>query len=355
VTQVRIVHSTTYRYARPVRFTTHRVMLRPRDSHDLRLRGTRWSITPAAASTRWAHDVFSNSVCYLDWNGIESDSLEIVSTLDLDHFPAGVDVPQETLDPGAETYPFSYPPEEFPDLARLMERQHPDPGRAVDTWVRRFVRHDGPVHTMELLGKITQAIKDDFTYEARDQEGTNPPAVTLANRRGACRDFALLMMEGVRALGLAARFVSGYLYDDGASEATVGGGATHAWCAVYQPGAGWVEFDPTNGLMAGRNLIRVCSARTPEQAVPIAGGFIGGEQDSIGLTVDVTVTVGGAPAPAGPPLEAPPRNAPPSEAPPPEMPPTEAPPPEAPPQQAPPPPMETPPLQAEPVEQVAGR
>ncbi len=296
MTQVRIVHTTSYRYVRPVRFTTHRVMLRPRDSHDLRLRGAAWRITPSPTATRWAHDVFSNSVCYLEWDGIESDSLDFVSTLELDHLPAAIDGPGETLAPCAETYPFRYPPEEFPDLARLMERQHPDSGRAVEEWLRRFPHTDGPTPTMELLAAITQAIKADFTYEARDQEGTHPPAVTLARKSGACRDFALLMMEAVRSLGLAARFVSGYLYDETAGQATVGGGATHAWCAVYLPGAGWVEFDPTNGLLAGRNLIRVCSARTPEQAVPIAGGFIGTESDFAGLTVNVEVTVGPKPA-----------------------------------------------------------
>jgi transglutaminase-like putative cysteine protease len=297
------VHGTTYRYARPVRFTTHRVMLRPRDSHDLRLLGTRWSIAPAATATRWAHDVFSNSVCYLDWEGVEADALEIVSTLDLDHFPAAVATPHETLDPAAETYPFRYPPEEFPDLARLMERQHPDPGRTVDAWVRRLLPGEGRVRTMDLLAAITRAIKADFAYEAREQEGTHPPPLTLARKRGACRDFALLMMEAARALGFAARFVSGYLYDDAASEASVGGGATHAWCAVYLPGAGWVEFDPTNGLLAGRNLIRVCSARTPEQAVPIAGGFLGGERDFIGMTVGVQATTGGALVATPPPEE----------------------------------------------------
>ena len=295
MTQVRIVHATTYRYARPVRFTTHRVMLRPRDSHDLRVLGTTWRIAPAATATRWAHDVFSNSVCYLDWDGVESDTLGIVSTLDLDHFPSGVATPRETLEPGAETYPFGYSAEEFPDLARLMERQHSDPGRAVETWVRRFLPDSGPARTMDLLIAITEAIKADFAYAAREAEGTNPPAVTLATRRGACRDFALLMMEAARALGFAARFVSGYVYNDAAGPAAIGGGATHAWCAVYLPGAGWVEFDPTNGLLAGRNLIRVCSARAPEQAVPVAGGFIGGEHDFTGLSVDVTVRVGAPP------------------------------------------------------------
>jgi transglutaminase-like putative cysteine protease len=286
-------HTTTYRYARPVTFGQHLLMLRPRDSHDLRVLGTGLGVTPRATTTRWAHDVFGNSVCYLDWDAVESDTLEIVSTLDLDHFPSGVESPRETLDPAAETYPFHYPADEFPDLARLMEPRYPDPDRAVGGWARRFVAADEPVRTMDLLTAITRAIKTDFTYEAREAEGTNPPEVTLASKKGACRDFALLMMEAVRSLGFAARFVSGYLYDDDADEPTVGGGATHAWCAVYLPGAGWVEFDPTNGLLAGRNLIRVCTARTPEQAVPIAGGFVGGEDDFLSLSVDVAVELPG--------------------------------------------------------------
>ena len=295
---VRVVHRTLYRYARTVQFTPHRLMLRPRDSHDLRLRRATLGLTPAAEATRWAHDVFSNSICLVEWADAQSDTLDIVSTLDLDHYPASADLPRETLDPVAETYPFSYAAEEFPDLARLMERACDDPARHVDTWVRRFLPRGRPARTMDLLAAITAAIRDDFTYAAREAEGTQPPVETLHSRRGACRDFALLMMEAARALGLAARFVSGYLYDEKTTDATVGGGATHAWCAIYLPGAGWVEFDPTNGLVAGRNLIRVCSARTAEQAVPIAGGFIGGASDFSGMTVDVSVTVEPPPAPA---------------------------------------------------------
>ena len=291
--QVKVVHSTYYRYARPVLFTTHRVMLRPRDSHDLRLRTTALGLTPPASGTRWAHDVFSNSVCYLDWAGVKSDRLDIVSTLEIDHFPAAVESPYGMLDPAADSFPFAYSPQEFPDLAWLIERQYADPDGLVNAWARRFLRRGGGSRTLPLLTAITQAIKADFAYEARDREGTNPPTVTLATRRGACRDFALLMMDAVRSLGLAARFVSGYVYDERTGDATVGGGATHAWCAVYLPGAGWVEFDPTNGLVAGRNLIRVCSARTPEQAVPVAGGFIGRKDDFLGMSVNVEMTVAG--------------------------------------------------------------
>ncbi len=298
--RVRITHTTEYRYVHPVRLTTHRLMLRPRDSHDLRLLNATLGITPPAASTRWAHDVFGNSVCKLDWgDGTLANTLRLVSTLDLEHFPAAIDLPQDSLDPVAATYPFSYAAEEFPDLARLLERHHPDPHRQVDAWARRFLRRGVQTQTLDLLASMTRAIKSDFYYAAREAEGTNPPVDTLETGRGACRDFALLMMEACRSLGLAARFVSGYLYDealvDGAGP-VVGGGTTHAWCAIYLPGAGWVEFDPTNGVVSGRNLIRVCMARTPEQAVPVAGGFIGGTCDYIGMTVDVRVAVGQAAA-----------------------------------------------------------
>jgi transglutaminase-like putative cysteine protease len=290
--RVRVEHTTTYRYAAPVRLTDHRLMLRPHDSHDLRLNDATLGLTPPAAQLRWAHDVFGNSICFVDFAGVQTDTLRIVSVLDLEHYPTQTDLP---LDPVAEIYPFSYAVEEVPDLARLIERQTPDPQRKVDAWARRFLVRQAHTRTLPLLAAMTEAIKRDFTYEARDAEGTNSPLITLATRRGACRDLALLMMEAARALGFAARFISGYVYDAAlidSADPVVGGGATHAWCAIYLPGAGWVEFDPTNGLIAGRNLIRVSVARTPEQAVPVSGGFIGKPNDFLSLEVDVTVAVG---------------------------------------------------------------
>ena len=289
---VRIVHTTEYVYTRPVKPTTHRLMLRPRDSFDLTLRDATLTVSPPAARSRWAHDVFGNSVCYLDWEGAKAQVLRIVSSLDIDHFQTPADLP---LDPVAERYPFSYAAEEAPDVARYLERHLPDPRRLVDAWARRFLNQAGPTRTVDMLISMTQAIRADFRYETRDAEGMQTPVATLAANSGACRDFALLMMEAVRSLGLAARFVSGYLYDPslaGSASPMVGGGATHAWLAVYLPGAGWVEFDPTNGLVAGRNLIRVCTARTPEQAVPIAGGYLGAASDFKRLSVNVEVVVG---------------------------------------------------------------
>ena len=194
----------------------------------------------------------------------------------------------------AESFPFGYTSEEVPDLARSIERHYPDPERIVDAWAHRFLSRTGQTDTAQMLTAITQAIRAEFTYEGRQAEGTNDPLHTLAYRAGACRDLAVFMMEAVRSLGLAARFVSGYLYDERLVQSgtpVVGGGATHAWCEVYLPGAGWVEYDPTNGLVAGRNLIRVSVARTPQQAVPIAGSFLGPEGAFGTMSVDVQVSV----------------------------------------------------------------
>ena len=110
--------------------------------------------------------------------------------------------------------------DEVPDLARLAERQVADPGRAVEGWVRQFTGRTRP--TLGLLQAMTEAIHRGFSYIQREAEGTQAPAETLARGSGTCRDFALLMMEAARSLGLAARFVTGYLYDSGTT--MTGGG-----------------------------------------------------------------------------------------------------------------------------------
>src|SRR5204862_321433 len=123
--------------------------------------------------------------------------------------------------------------------------------------------------------------------------GTQDPVSTLEMGKGSCRDFALLMMEAVRSLGLAARFVSGYLYVPASDGRRVGGGATHAWLEIYLPGAGWMEFDPTNGSIGNRDLIRVAVVRDPRQAVPLTGTWTGDPSDLIGMDVEVSVNSNG--------------------------------------------------------------
>lgn len=287
---LRIRHVTTYRYSQPVSFAEHRFMCRPRDSHDLRLLDTGISISPSA-TMRWLHDVYSNSVLLARFND-ESNELVFDSTVVAEHYPTDPDV--DLIEDYARSLPFSYDATEMPDLARSAERHYHDPGNRVDAWVRRIRGGLASDDTLEVLIGITRAIKAEFAYAARDEEGTQTPIETLDLGSGSCRDFALFMIEAVRSLGLAARFVSGYLYDEsllGADGGVVGGGATHAWVQVYLPGAGWVPFDPTNAIIGGRNLIRVAVARDPAQAAPLSGSYIGPANAYLGMTVQVDVSV----------------------------------------------------------------
>jgi transglutaminase-like putative cysteine protease len=281
-------HVTTYRYRQPVAFGEHRMLLRPREGHDQRILDARLDINPAPAELRWLHDVFGNSVAVARFSGRAAE-LRFDSSVLLVHEPAGADYLR--LDGHAAKWPFSYGPEEAPDLSRTIERHFPDPDREVDRWARRFVRGDGPTDTLEMLSEMTHAVRREFAYIARESGGTQAPIRTLKLGSGTCRDFAVLMMEAVRSLGLAARFVSGYLYSPGRDgRSHVGGGATHAWVRVYLPGAGWVEFDPTNGIVGNRDLIRVAVARQASQAVPLAGTWTGFPADSLGMEVEVHVT-----------------------------------------------------------------
>ena len=286
-------HVTTYRYRQPVAFGEHRMMLRPREGHDQRLIEARLDITPAPRDLRWLHDVFGNSVAVARFEG-RAKELRFESLVRLDHRP--LHALDFALEEYARTWPFAYDQEEMPDLARSIERHWRDPERAVDRWARRFLRRGGATGTMALLVAMTHAIRQELTYIPRHERGAQDPVRTLSTGSGTCRDFAVLMMEAARSLGLAARFVSGYLYSPGHDGgAHRGGGNTHAWVRIYLPGAGWVEFDPTNGIVGNRDLIRVAVARDPAQALPLHGTWTGFPADSLGMTVEVSVTT--APSP----------------------------------------------------------
>ena len=287
-------HVTTYRYRQPVGFGEHRIMFRPRDSYDQRLIAATLAITPEPQGLRWLHDVFGNCVAVASFTG-RAATLRFECTITLDHTPESV--PDFALAPNAAFYPFGYGVDDMPDLGRSIERQHPDPRNEVDAWARSFVPPEGLIATQDLLANMTRSVRRNFAYLARSEKGVQDPVTTLRLKRGSCRDFAVLMMEAVRALGMAARFVSGYLYNPrGDRDRHVGGGSTHAWVQVYLPGAGWIEFDPTNGIVGNRDLIRVAVARDPHQAVPLHGSFFGFPADDLGMTVEVDVVEVEAPA-----------------------------------------------------------
>jgi transglutaminase-like putative cysteine protease len=235
-------------------------------------------------------DTHSNSVALVQPLE-DAAELAIVCTFTIEQLSTqNLELP---LDPAAEHFPFAYTVEERFDLEHYLRPHHDDPKGALTQWARQFIRTDGPTGTRELLVAMNQHIRDHFRYAARDEEGTQSPLETLELGSGSCRDFALLMMEAARRLGVATRFVSGYLYDpaldDGEDAGLVGSGSTHAWLQAYLPGAGWVPFDPTNNLTGGTRLIRVGVARDPRHAAPVAGSWFGRADAYLGMQVDVQI------------------------------------------------------------------
>jgi transglutaminase-like putative cysteine protease len=276
-------HSTVYRYREPVGLGEHRMMFRPRESHDLRLIRTDLRITPQPAQLRWLHDPFDNSVAVATFEGTTSE-LRFESTVTLEHFENSM--PEYPLEEYARTYPFRYSDEDFPTLSNALANYYP--GASVSTWALQFLDPADTTDTMKILGAMTCGIRKDFTYTPRIEKGVQPPEETLRTRKGSCRDFAVLMMEATRSLGVAARFVSGYIFvPNGSGHA---GGATHAWMQAYLPGAGWIDFDPTNSIIGNRNLIRVAVAWTPEQVLPLWGTYEGSPAAFLGMDVTVNVT-----------------------------------------------------------------
>ncbi len=281
-------HVTGYRYSEPVRFGEHRMMFRPRESYDLRLRNTRLEISPVQTSLRWLHDVFDNTVAIATFGDTASTLLRFDSLITLEHHEMAL--PDYALEEYARTYPFRYADDEMLDLVRGLAPRYPSHDVAV--WVAPFVGA-GVTETVMLLRSITAAIKQGFRYKQRWEKGIQSPSETLQHRRGSCRDFAVFMIEVARHLGLAARFVSGYIFAPNAESPDIeGGGSTHAWMQVYLPGAGWVDFDPTNDIIGNRNLIRVAVAWDAEQVVPLWGTFIGAPDSFLGMDVSVDVRDG---------------------------------------------------------------
>ena len=277
-------HLTVYRYSKPVGLGEHRMMFRPRESHDLKLVKAKLDITPAPASLRWLHDVFDNSVAVATFDGSTSE-LRFDSTVTLELLETAL--PEYPLEEYSKTYPFCYSDDDLPNLGRALVHHYPSD--EVGRWAVQFLDPSGTTGTMNLLSAMTLGIKKDFVYTRRSEKGVQSPSETLDSRRGSCRDFAVLMMEAVRSLGLAARFVSGYIVPNQDGRSTLGTGSTHAWMQTYLPGAGWIDFDPTNSIIGNRNLIRVAVAWDPQQGLPLWGTFVGSPSSFLGMEVTVSV------------------------------------------------------------------
>lgn len=279
-----VEHHTRYRYRQPVTFGEHRLMLKPQESHDLALVDFSLSCEPRATCS-WHHDVFGNSVAIARFEEPAAE-LHLFSRVLIQH--RGNDSFQIPIAPHAKTLPVRYAQEELADLAPTSRVHYEGSRAALTAWLDEFLE-GGDRNTRAVLGAINDAIRKRFEYRVRLEEGIQSPRATLDAGSGTCRDFALLLMEAARNLGLAARFVSGYLHDPRRDSGLHGGGHTHAWAQIYLPGPGWVEFDPTNGLVNSDHLIRVAVARDPGQAVPVQGSYDGPRDATVGMDVQVTV------------------------------------------------------------------
>ena len=280
-----ILHTTEYRYARPVELGEHRLMFRPRDSHDLRVLATDLKVEPEATEIRLIQDAYENSVALVQPKG-PAEKLTFTCLFTVEHTGSrALDLP---LSSGAEHYPFEYAAEDRLVLHHYLTPYY-DADETLMAWAREFVGPD----SRQILVDMTKRIRESMSYQPRDEEGVQSPAETLASMQGSCRDFATLMIEAVRRLGYAARFVSGYVYTpeaDAAPDAQAAPGATYAWVQVFMPGAGWIPFDPTNNLIGGTDLIRVGVARHASFASPVSGVWVGKPEDYLGMSVNVSVT-----------------------------------------------------------------
>jgi transglutaminase-like putative cysteine protease len=288
-----IRHVTTYRYRRAVAFGEHRMMFRPRDSHDQRVIEASLEISPEPRSLRFVEDAFGNHVGIARFSG-RSKELCFQSIVCLEHSPT--DAADFDLEDAAGTFPATYSSDEMRDLAHCIERHQPDPGNEVGRWARQFLPPGGSISTFELLTRLSQGINHGFRYQRREAKGIQQPAETLRLGHGSCRDFAMLMIEAARLLGLAARFASAYLAVplDDPEEPTSGlaRGSTHAWAQVYLPGTGWIDFDPTTGSVGKIGLVTVAVVRDPHHAIPLHGTFTGFPSDHLRMEVQVSVTPG---------------------------------------------------------------
>lgn len=264
--RLRIKHVTEYHYPAQVMLNQHRLLLRPREGHDVRIESSKLVISPAY-SIEWQRDVLDNSLAIVHFFA-PSHQLTISSEVIIQHYERA---PHDIKPVGATVqYPFSYDAHEQMDLAAFQTPMFLADQALVQRWLQQFNLHG--MDTFSLLMQLNQAVHQQFNYQVREEVGVQSPATTLSKMSGSCRDYATLLIEACRYLGLASRFVSGYLH---APATEVGNASTHAWVEVYLPNCGWQGFDPTSGEVVGNCHIAVAVARDPEAVSPVSGSFVG--------------------------------------------------------------------------------
>jgi transglutaminase-like putative cysteine protease len=293
--EIHIHHRTSYHYAQKVSFGSHHLMMRPREGHGLRLERCSFDISPSFR-LRWIRDHYENNIGLVEFSDeameLVFDCKFIVQILERNPFDF-------ILPPEVTEYPFYYEHELFSEIQPLTSSIYVRDTERMRQWLDRFWSPGKTVGTLELLQELNLSIYRTFKYQRRESKGVQSPAETLKSKSGSCRDFATLFIEACRSLGLAARFVSGYLY----SSAIAGKMSMHGWTEVYLPVAGWIGFDPSWGVLADSHYIPVAVSRHSEHAPPISGSYFGSSKSFLKSQVDLYVTRANDLVPVGLPSE----------------------------------------------------
>lgn len=280
--RLQVLHRTFYNFAADVQLGPHRLRLRPRDRRDLQIQSFSLEITPPAV-LRWSRDEFDNTVATASF---DLPTRQLAISAEVVICREGIDPFDFLVDAYALDYPFYFEPDTWASLQPFVVQQDDSVSiRAIRLWLGNIWQPGQPIQTYELLWRLCSNIHATLAYRQREEPGVQSAAETLFRGSGSCRDFARLMMETARYLGLPARFVSGYLH---ATNAPWDFGATHAWVDVYLPGAGWTGFDPTLGELAGNKHIPVAVARLADEVPPISGSFFGAGTTDMSVGVWVT-------------------------------------------------------------------
>jgi transglutaminase-like putative cysteine protease len=279
--KIHIHHRTSYQYLSEVSFGTHQLMMRPRGSHGIILEKCSFSIS-IPHQLRWIRDLHENNIGIVDFaEGAAELVIEgefILETCEENPF-------NFVIEPEAAEYPFSYEHEVSGDLCTLRRNVYLRDLDQLRDWLHPLWHPGKRVGTLALLQEINTHIYRTFRYQRRMEKGVQSPAETLERNSGSCRDFATFFMEACRFLGLAARFVSGYMY----SAEITGRMSMHGWAEVYLPGAGWIGFDPSWGILTTSQYIPAAVSRHSEYAPPISGTYTGTRRDFLKSEVDLYV------------------------------------------------------------------
>ncbi|WP_295872655.1 transglutaminase family protein [uncultured Zhongshania sp.] len=276
----KILHRTYYNFSSTVTLGPHFLRLRPREDYELRIESFSLNITPKA-TLLWHRDAEGNSVATATFD-IATQQLVFESELIIQQYneaPLNFMVADYAVH-----YPFNYTQDDQVLLSPYMQLPDQDTQQQIKQWTQQLWQAGEKIQTYTALQRIASHIFENFTYKLREEPGVQTAKETLACNTGSCRDFAQLFMDAAKCMGLAARFVTGYLHAPGLDAA----GATHAWAEVYLPGAGWKGFDPTIGAMAGTNHIPVAVARLSKSVPPIEGSFIGEPKSTLDVGVWVS-------------------------------------------------------------------